>query len=263
MAAGGLAAQTSVMARPGRVRGDPTFAFASSETRGEDVRVRTWADRAFGVRGGGVPAERPATGVVSPAVLLLKDTRAGQAGNTVSLPANRPAGRHRVVKVGTARGRGAARRRGGGAHGDVREGVRGVGSGGLVPRRLERTDETGCSTTRGVLEERLGGRASWWRRVGSPPASCTLTAEEDEGGFENEMAEELGRARSFQYPRTPRRRPRRRRRRRRGGSTAHRIIRCRAFRRVRLEHKETSVFSWHLHLIRLFTLYRSAQFRNC
>ena len=42
-----------------------------------------------------IPLKDPATGAVSPTTLLLKDTRVGQAGNTISLSAAHPGGRHR------------------------------------------------------------------------------------------------------------------------------------------------------------------------
>ena len=198
-AALGLAAQTSVMARPEpRVRGDPTRALASSETAsGKTFEFKTYRLTAPSVyEEVNVPLRDPATGVVSPTVLLLKDTRAGQGGeHRVGVEADRPPGGIASVKeIGTARAgprSGSSPRRARAVHGDVREGVRGRRKRRLVPRRLRAHGRKRAALLhRGVLEERVGRAA---RRVDDAGRRRRPAVHAHRGGGRGQVRERDGR----------------------------------------------------------------------
>ena len=152
-----------------------------------------------------VPLKDPATGVVSPTVLLLKDTRAGQAGNTVSVSKQTipPGGIASVKDVGTARE--TAERlvaaEGARSTGTFGKAFGGNGSGATFRDASERTDENGMLYYTAEYSKRVLGvsRVVLTTLVVADGQLYTLTAEEDEGRFESEMAEGLRRcARSFQ-----------------------------------------------------------------
>ena len=149
-AALGLAAQTSVMARPSPASAATRlFALASSETAsGKTFEFKTYRLTAPSVyEEVNVPLRDPETGVVSPTVLLLKDTRAGQAGNTVSVSKQTvpPGGIASVKEIGTARE--TAERlvaaEGARSTGTFGKAFGGVGSGVWFRDASERTDENG------------------------------------------------------------------------------------------------------------------------
>ena len=207
-AALGLAAQTSVMARPSPASAATRlFALASSETAsGKTFEFKTYRLTAPSVyEEVNVPLRDPATGVVSPTVLLLKDTRAGQAGNTVSVSKQTipPGGIASVKDVGTARE--TAERlvaaEGARSTGTFGKAFGGNGSGATFRDASERTDENGMLYYTAEYSKRVLGvsRVVLTTLVVADGQLYTLTAEEDEGRFENEMAEELRRCvRSFQ-----------------------------------------------------------------
>ena len=207
-AALGLAAQTSVMARPSPASAATRlFALASSETAsGKTFEFKTYRLTAPSVyEEVNVPLRDPATGVVSPTVLLLKDTRAGQAGNTVSVSKQTvpPGGIASVKEIGTARE--TAERlvaaEGARSTGTFGKAFGGNGSGATFRDASERTDENGMLYYTAEYSKRVLGvsRVVLTTLVVADGQLYTLTAEEDEGRFENEMAEELRRCvRSFQ-----------------------------------------------------------------
>lgn len=207
-AALGLAAQTSVMARPSPASAATRlFALASSETAsGKTFEFKTYRLTAPSVyEEVNVPLKDPATGIVSPTVLLLKDTRVGQAGNTVSVSKQTvpPGGIASVKEIGTARE--TAERlvaaEGARSTGTFGKAFGGVGSGVTFRDASERTDENGLLYYAAEYSKSVLGvpRVVLTTLVVADGQLYTLTAEEDEGRFESEMADELRRCvRSFQ-----------------------------------------------------------------
>ena len=207
-AALGLAAQTSVMARPSPASAATRlFALASSETAsGKTFEFKTYRLTAPSVyEEVNVPLKDPATGIVSPTVLLLKDTRVGQAGNTVSVSKQTvpPGGIASVKEIGTARE--TAERlvaaEGARSTGTFGKTFGGVGSGVTFRDASERTDENGLLYYAAEYSKSVLGvpRVVLTTLVVADGQLYTLTAEEDEGRFESEMADELRRCvRSFQ-----------------------------------------------------------------
>ena len=156
-----------------------------------------------------VPLANPANGVASPTVLLLKDTRPAQAGNTIQLSKQTipEGGINSVRDIGTARETAeklvaAEETRKAGnpfnkvspekALENVREKVRDAyertGPGGLVYYTAEYTKTV--ATVERVIVSTL---------VVADGTLYTLTAEEDKGRFESEMGDALKAcARSFE-----------------------------------------------------------------
>ena len=191
-AALGLAAQTSVMARPSPASAATRlFALASSETAsGKTFEFKTYRLTAPSVyEEVNVPLRDPATGVVSPTVLLLKDTRAGQAGNTVSVSKQTvpPGGIASVKEIGTARE--TAERlvaaEGARSTGTFGKAFGGVGSGVSFRDASERTDENGLLYYTAEYSKSVLGvpRVVLTTLVVADGQLYTLTAEEDEGRF--------------------------------------------------------------------------------
>lgn len=142
-----------------------------------------------------VPLKDPATGVVSPTVMLLKDTRPGQAGNTISLSKQiiPEGGIKSVADIGSAQETGerlvaaeAARKKGvggiGGAGASLRSASQrtGAGPGKLLYYTAEYTKSV-LSVSRVVLTT----------LVVADGVLYTLTAEEDQGRFDGEMGDAL------------------------------------------------------------------------
>lgn len=140
-----------------------------------------------------VPLKDPATGVVSPTVMLLKDTRVGQAGNTISLSKQTvpEGGIKSVADIGSPRETGerlvaaeSARKKGvggiGGAGASFRSASQRTGPGGLLYYTVEYT-KTVLSVGRVVLTT----------LVVADGVLYTLTAEEDQGRFDGEMGDAL------------------------------------------------------------------------
>ena len=207
-AALGLAAQTSGLARPSpaSAAANALFSIAEETDAGRTFEFKTYRLTAPSVyEEVNVPLKDPATGVVSPTVLLLKDTRAGQAGNTVSVSKQTipPGGIASVKDVGTARE--TAERlvaaEGARSTGTFGKAFGGSGSGATFRDASERTDENGMLYYTAEYSKRVLGvsRVVLTTLVVADGQLYTLTAEEDEGRFESEMAEGLRRcARSFQ-----------------------------------------------------------------
>jgi hypothetical protein len=207
-AALGLAAQTSGLARPSpaSAAANALFSIAEETGAGRTFEFKTYRLTAPSVyEEVNVPLKDPATGVVSPTVLLLKDTRAGQAGNTVSVSKQTipPGGIASVKDVGTARE--TAERlvaaEGARSTGTFGKAFGGVGSGVTFRDASERTDENGLLYYAAEYSKSVLGvpRVVLTTLVVADGQLYTLTAEEDEGRFESEMAEGLRRcARSFQ-----------------------------------------------------------------
>ena len=207
-AALGLAAQTSGLARPSpaSAAANALFALAEENAAGKTFEFKTYRLTAPSVyEEVSVPLKDPATGVVSPTVLLLKDTRAGQAGNTVSVSKQTvpQGGIASVADVGTARE--TAERlvtaEGARSTGTFGKAFGGNGSGVSFRDASERTDENGLLYYTAEYSKRVLGveRVVLTTLVVADGQLYTLTAEEDEGRFENEMANELRQcARSFQ-----------------------------------------------------------------
>ena len=135
-----------------------------------------------------VPLKDPATGVVSPTVMLLKDTRPGQAGNTISLSKQviPEGGISTVADIGSAKETGerlvaaeAARKKGSGAAFRSASQRTGVGN-----ELLYYTAEY----TKSVLTV---GRVVLTTLVVADGVLYTLTAEEDQGRFDGEMGDAL------------------------------------------------------------------------
>ena len=140
-----------------------------------------------------IPLKDPATGTVSPTVLLLKDTRPGQAGNTISLSKQTiPEGGissvrdigtpaqtvERLVAAESARSKGF--KGVGGAGAAVRDSGERTGPGGLVYYTAEYSKSV-LGVQRVVLTTVVVADGQLY----------TLTAEEDEGRFESEMGDAL------------------------------------------------------------------------
>ena len=207
-AALGLAAQTSGLARPSpaSAAANALFALAEESAEGKTFEFKTYRLTAPSVyEEVNVPLKDPATGVVSPTVLLLKDTRAGQAGNTVSVSKQTvpQGGIASVADVGTARE--TAERlvtaEGARSTGTFGKAFGGTGSGVSFRDASERTDENGLLYYTAEYSKRVLGveRVVLTTLVVAEGQLYTLTAEEDAGRFESEMADGLRKcARSFQ-----------------------------------------------------------------
>ena len=252
-AALGLAAQTSVMARPSPASAATRlFALASSETAsGKTFEFKTYRLTAPSVyEEVNVPLRDPATGVVSPTVLLLKDTRAGQAGNTVSVSKQTvpPGGIASVKEIGTARetrsGSSPRRARGPRGRSGRRSGASEAASRSATPPSAR--TKTGCSTTPGVLEERAG-RAAVVLTTRPPP---TAIVHAHRGGGRGQVRERDGRRAQAVRAVVPGDPAERRGAGRAGageegqGEEVTRrtgLFRCRAFRRVRLPNTKRNI----------------------
>lgn len=189
----------------------PAFAEDAAETIG----TREWDFKTYKLAAPAVydevnvPLANPANGVASPTVLLLKDTRPAQAGNTIQLSKQTipEGGINSVRDIGTARETAeklvaAEETRKAGnpfnkvspekALENVREKVRDAyertGPGGLVYYTAEYTKTV--ATVERVIVSTL---------VVADGTLYTLTAEEDKGRFESEMGDALKAcARSFE-----------------------------------------------------------------
>ena len=144
-----------------------------------------------------VPLKDPATGVVSPTVLLLKDNRAGQAGNTVSVSKQvvPEGGITTVADIGTA-AETAARlvqaesQRSTGQFGKAFGGNGGSGALRASSQRIDRNSQ--LYYTAAYTKSVLGvSRVVLSTLVVADGTLYTFTAEEDEGRFDGEMGRRL------------------------------------------------------------------------
>jgi len=134
-----------------------------------------------------IPLKDPATGAVSPTTLLLKDTRVGQAGNTISLSKQRipEGGIAKVSDIGSpeetaTRLVAAESQRKGGANSAVVGASQRTGAGGLLYYTAEYKKSV-LGVPRRVVTTLVVADGTLY----------TLTAEEDENRFVNEMGAAL------------------------------------------------------------------------
>jgi hypothetical protein len=188
------------------------FAIAETTTDAKTFEFKTYRLTAPSVyEEVNVPLKDPATGIVSPTVLLLKDTRVGQAGNTISVSKqNVPEGGIKTVSdIGTAKETAdrLVSAEGARSTGKFGKAFGGNGSGVSFIDAYERKDEKGLLYYTAEYSKSVLGvaRVVLTTLVVADGQLYTLTAEEDQGRFENEMADGLRQCvKSFEViPQTP------------------------------------------------------------